>query len=172
MLFFTVDTIYLLLAGSSFGNLLFPLFLCFSAPSENRVLIAFIFFSTLLLVLLYVCMMNVQAQIERIKRKQKDYNPTVYFPATQDRLKIFITRFFSGENLLKRTRSIRPLISRLRPNSYRRFKYVAGGHKVYVFYRERRAMRRGESHVPRIQVTAGSPMAIRKETEVVIESCI
>lgn len=41
--------------------------------------------------------------------------------ASQSGLNLFVSRFLSGESLLKRTRSIRPLISRLRPNSYRRF---------------------------------------------------
>ncbi|EPB80447.1 hypothetical protein ANCCEY_00544 [Ancylostoma ceylanicum] len=77
--------------------------------SESRIFIAIDFFAVLLLVLIYVFVLNLQAQIERTR-------------PSQDSLKIFIDRFFSGEAMLKRTRSIRPLISRLRPNSYRRFR--------------------------------------------------
>ncbi|KHJ88374.1 hypothetical protein OESDEN_11834 [Oesophagostomum dentatum] len=104
-----VDRIFVLMSGSSFGYVIYPLFLTLANSSESRIFIAIDFFAVLLLVLLYVSILNLQAQTERTR-------------ASQDSVKIFIDRFFSGEAMLKRTRSIRPLISRLRPNSYRRFR--------------------------------------------------
>ncbi|VDL66661.1 unnamed protein product [Nippostrongylus brasiliensis] len=103
------DRVFSLLCGSSFGFVVFPLFLVLSNISESRVFIVTNFFAVILLVLLFVYILNLQAHSE----------PTA---ASQDAVKIFIDRFFSGEAMLKRTRSIRPLISRLRPNSYRRFR--------------------------------------------------
>ncbi|KAL6740767.1 hypothetical protein Aduo_014089 [Ancylostoma duodenale] len=104
-----VDRLFVLMSGSSFGYVIYPLFLTLANSSESRIFIAIDFFAVLLLVLIYVFVLNLQAQIERTR-------------PSQDSLKIFIDRFFSGEAMLKRTRSIRPLISRLRPNSYRRFR--------------------------------------------------
>ncbi|CAJ0601482.1 unnamed protein product [Cylicocyclus nassatus] len=103
------ERIFALMSGSSMGHVIYPLFLTLANSSESRIFIAIDFFAILLLVLLYVSILNVQAQTERTG-------------ASQDSLKIFIDRFFSGEAMLKRTRSLRPLISRLRPNSYRRFR--------------------------------------------------
>ncbi|KIH69081.1 hypothetical protein ANCDUO_00580 [Ancylostoma duodenale] len=104
-----VDRLFVLMSGSSFGYVIYPLFLTLANSSESRIFIAIDFFAVLLLVLIYVFVLNLHAQIERTR-------------PSQDSLKIFIDRFFSGEAMLKRTRSIRPLISRLRPNSYRRFR--------------------------------------------------
>ncbi|ETN69511.1 hypothetical protein NECAME_05224 [Necator americanus] len=101
--------LFVLMSGSSFGYVIYPLFLTLANSSESRIFIAIDFFAVLLLVLIFVSILNLQAQTERTK-------------PSQDSLKIFIYRFFSGEAMLKRTRSIRPLISRLRPNSYRRFR--------------------------------------------------
>ncbi|VDM82105.1 unnamed protein product [Strongylus vulgaris] len=103
------ERIFILISGSSIGYVVYPLFLTLANSSESRIFIAIDFFAVLLLVLIYVSILNTQAQTERTR-------------ASQNSLKIFIDRFFSGEAMLKRTRSIRPLISRLRPNSYKRFR--------------------------------------------------
>ncbi|VDN20170.1 unnamed protein product [Cylicostephanus goldi] len=122
------ERIFALMSGSSMGHVIYPLFLTLANSSESRIFIAIDFFAILLLVLLYVSILNVQAQTERTG-------------ASQDSIRIFIDRFFSGEAMLKRTRSLRPLISRLRPNSYRRFR----GRNVSAISHS--------SDVPKIEIT-------------------
>uniref|UniRef100_A0A1I7TDI2 MFS domain-containing protein n=1 Tax=Caenorhabditis tropicalis TaxID=1561998 RepID=A0A1I7TDI2_9PELO len=99
---------FTLLSGHCSGHLIFPLLLTLTTSSNSRLFIAFNFVSIVILVIILVSILSLHAQIERMQ-------------ASQSGLNLFVSRFLSGESLLKRTRSIRPLISRLRPNSYRRF---------------------------------------------------
>ncbi|CAI2350165.1 unnamed protein product [Caenorhabditis sp. 36 PRJEB53466] len=99
---------FTLLSGHCSGHLVFPLLLTLTTSSESRLFIAFNFVAIVILVIILVSILSLHAQIERMQ-------------ASQSGLNLFVSRFLSGESLLKRTRSIRPLISRLRPNSYRRF---------------------------------------------------
>ncbi|CAJ0936841.1 unnamed protein product, partial [Mesorhabditis belari] len=122
------ESVSVVISGSSFGTLVYPLFLSLAKENDSRLFVAISFFSTLLLVFLFVSMLNSQAQSERTK-------------ATQDRVQAFISRFFSGDTTtssLRRAPSIKPLISRLRPMSYRRF---------------RNANRSASPEVPKIKVT-------------------
>ncbi|EFP04878.1 CRE-DCT-15 protein [Caenorhabditis remanei] len=99
---------FTLLSGHCSGHLIFPLLLTLTTSSNSRLFIAFNFVAIVILVIILVSILSLHAQIERMQ-------------ASQSGLNLFVSRFLSGESLLKRTRSIRPLISRLRPNSYRRF---------------------------------------------------
>ncbi|CAZ65531.1 RGS domain-containing protein [Caenorhabditis elegans] len=99
---------FTLLSGHCSGHLIFPLLLTLTNSSNSRLFIAFNFVAIVILVIILVSILSLHAQIERMQ-------------ASQSGLNLFVSRFLSGESLLKRTRSIRPLISRLRPNSYRRF---------------------------------------------------
>ncbi|CAI5449821.1 unnamed protein product [Caenorhabditis angaria] len=99
---------FTLLSGHCSGYSIFPLLLTLTTTSNSRLFIAFNFVSIVILVIILVSILSLHAQIERMQ-------------ASQSGLNLFVSRFLSGESLLKRTRSIRPLISRLRPNSYRRF---------------------------------------------------
>uniref|UniRef100_A0A8R1DQQ6 Uncharacterized protein n=1 Tax=Caenorhabditis japonica TaxID=281687 RepID=A0A8R1DQQ6_CAEJA len=99
---------FTLLSGHCSGNLIFPLLLTLTTASNSRLFIAFNFIAIVILVIILVSILSLHAQIERMQ-------------ASQSGLNLFVSRFLSGESLLKRTRSIRPLISRLRPNSYRKF---------------------------------------------------
>ncbi|CAJ0936905.1 unnamed protein product, partial [Mesorhabditis belari] len=126
--FEATESVSVVISGSSFGTLVYPLFLSLAKENDSRLFVAISFFSTLLLVFLFVSMLNSQAQSERTK-------------ATQDRVQAFISRFFSGDTTtssLRRAPSIKPLISRLRPMSYRRF---------------RNANRSASPEVPKIKVT-------------------
>ncbi|CAJ0568105.1 unnamed protein product, partial [Mesorhabditis spiculigera] len=78
------ESVSLIVSGASFGMLAYPLFLNLARENDSRLFVAISFFSTLLLVFLFVSMLNSQAQTERTK-------------ATQDRVQAFISRFFSGE---------------------------------------------------------------------------
>ncbi|CAD6194234.1 unnamed protein product [Caenorhabditis auriculariae] len=92
-LYLKESSVSLLISGHGAGHIVYPLFLTLASSEQSRFFVAFNLLLVLLLVLLFVAVLNLHAQLERTR----------------------------GETLLKRTRSIRPLISRLRPNSYRRF---------------------------------------------------
>ncbi|TKR94848.1 hypothetical protein L596_009083 [Steinernema carpocapsae] len=106
----SVSTIHVVVSGSAFGALLYPLVVAQMIHQfGNRVFIAVNFLSVILLVALFVKILNIQSQME------KTY-------ASQDPLLLLVKRFFTVESALKRTKSIRPMISRLRPNTYRKFR--------------------------------------------------
>ncbi|CAB3409511.1 unnamed protein product [Caenorhabditis bovis] len=98
----------LLMSGHCSGYVLSPLLLTLTSSSNSRLFIGLNFLAIISMVVILVSILSIHAQIERVQ-------------ASQSGLNLFVSRFLSGESLLKRTRSIRPLISRLRPNSYRRF---------------------------------------------------
>ncbi|CAI4226863.1 unnamed protein product [Auanema sp. JU1783] len=102
------SAVYAILTGTSIGFVTFP-FLLQIDPSESRRITTLYFFIVLILVLLYVSVLNAQIHISAEN-------------GTPEKFKIFIDRFFSGQNILKRTRSIRPFITRLRQSSYKRFR--------------------------------------------------